>query len=251
MNRPSFYGSKVEEDPQEFIDEVYNILYAMRFSTSEKAELATYQLKDVAQAWYVQWRVYRTLRGCPVTWEILKKAFIDQFFPRNMRKAKVVEFINLRQGGLSVHEYSLKFTKLSKYAPYLVSNPRDEMSPFVTGVSDDLTEECHSAMLHDNVNISHTMVHAQHLEEAMAKRKSRDSKRVRYFNGVSSKNRLEIQHNPRFKKWVSNQVPSKFPKARDNRVANLKSKKGRDASSPNKKSICAKCGKKHVGECLV
>ncbi|TMW86704.1 hypothetical protein EJD97_020980 [Solanum chilense] len=53
--------------PQEFIDEVYKILLAMGLSTSEKAELATYQLKDVAQAW-------------------------------EMRKAKVVEFINLRQG---------------------------------------------------------------------------------------------------------------------------------------------------------
>ena len=49
MNPPTFYGSKVEEDPQEFIDEIYKILYAMGLTTSEKAKLATYQLKDVAQ----------------------------------------------------------------------------------------------------------------------------------------------------------------------------------------------------------
>ena len=46
----------------------------------------------------------------------------------------MVEFINLLKGGMSVHEYSLKFTKLSKYAPSLVSDPRDQMSHFVTGV---------------------------------------------------------------------------------------------------------------------
>ena len=63
MNPPSFYGSKVEEDPQEFIDEIYNILYAMGLTTSEKSELATYQLKDVAQTWCVQWRNNRPLRG--------------------------------------------------------------------------------------------------------------------------------------------------------------------------------------------
>ena len=45
-----------------------------------------------------------------------------------------MEFINLFQVGMSVHENSLKFTKLSKYAPSLVSNHRDEMSSFVTGV---------------------------------------------------------------------------------------------------------------------
>ena len=35
------------------------------------------------------------------------------------------------------------------------------MNRFVTGVSDDLQEGCYSAMLHDNMNISHLMVHAQ------------------------------------------------------------------------------------------
>ena len=51
------------------------------------------------------------------------------------------EFINLHQAGMSVLDYSLKFTKLSKYAPSLVSNPRDEMSRFLTGVFNDLVEE--------------------------------------------------------------------------------------------------------------
>ena len=48
----------------------------------------------------------------------------------------------------------------------LFSDPRDEMSQFVTRVSEDLKEEVHSAMLHDNMNISRRMVHAQHVEEA-------------------------------------------------------------------------------------
>ena len=99
MNPPTFCGSKVEEDPQEFIYKIYKILYDMGLSTSEKAELATYNFKDVAQAWYVQRRDTMQLRGGLVTWEIFKKALLDQFFPRDKREAKVVEFINLRQGG--------------------------------------------------------------------------------------------------------------------------------------------------------
>ena len=134
MNPPTFYESKVEENPQEFIDEVFKILLAMGLSTSEKAELATYQLKDVAQAWYVQWRDNRPSRGGSVTWEIFKKAFLDWFYPREMRESKVVEFISLPQGGISVHEYSLRFTKLSKYAPFLLFDPRDEMNGFGMGV---------------------------------------------------------------------------------------------------------------------
>ena len=118
-----------------------------------------------------------------MTWDIFKKAFLDRFFPRDIREAKVEEFINLRQRGISVHEYSLIFTELYKYAPCLVSNPRDEMSHFLMGFSKDLVEECCLAMLHDNMNISCLMVHAQQVEENRLRRKNREAKRVKFNDG--------------------------------------------------------------------
>ena len=63
-----------------------------------------------------------------MTWEIFKKAFLDRFFPGELREAKVQEFINLCQGGMSVKLYSIKFIKLSKYASSFVFNARNEMS---------------------------------------------------------------------------------------------------------------------------
>ena len=99
-------------------------------------------------------------------------------------------------------------------------------------------------MLHDNMNISFLMVYAQQVEEERAKRKSRYAKKARSFEGGSSKGRIEFQDKPRFKKWASNKVPSKFLKVRDDRV---KPKKRRDTSSPNKKPTCAKCEKVHLG----
>lgn len=75
------------------------------------------------------------------------------------------------------------------------------MNRFVIGVSDDLQEECHSAMLHDRMKISRLMVNSQQVEEVRDKRKSSDAKRARSFDGGSSKGRLEIQDKPRFKKW--------------------------------------------------
>ena len=50
------------------------------------------------------------------------------------------------------------------------------------------------------------------------------------------------------KKRFSNQVPSKFPKARGDRVSNSKSTKGRVTNSLSKKPTSGKCGKKHMGE---
>ena len=124
------------------------------------------------------------------------------------------------------------------------------MSHFVTGASDDLQEECHSDMIHDNFNISLLMVHAEHVEEASARRKNNDAKRARSFDGGSSKNRLEIQDNPKFKKRVSNQVPYKFPRSSGDRMSNPKFKKGKGSKSPTKNPTCGRCSKKHYGDCL-
>ena len=87
MNPPAFYGSMVEEYLQEFIDEVYKILFCKGLSTSEKAKLATYQLKDVSQGWNVKWRDNRPLRGGPMTWDIFKKSLLDRLFPRDKKEA--------------------------------------------------------------------------------------------------------------------------------------------------------------------
>ena len=61
---------------------------------------------------------------------------------------------------MSVKEYSLEFTKLSKYASSLVLNDRDEMSRYVTGESKELEEKYCSAMLHDNMDLCILIINA-------------------------------------------------------------------------------------------
>ena len=132
MSPPIFLGSKVGEDPQEFLDGVYKLLSALGVTSSEKMKLDLYQLREVAQVWYTKWKDNRTVELGPIQWEEFKEAFLGMYFPRERREIKVEEFINLKQANMSVAEYSLKFSTLSRYAPFLVSNPRDKMSHFVT-----------------------------------------------------------------------------------------------------------------------
>lgn len=77
MKPPMFLGDKVTEVPQDFIDEVYNILYSMWLCSSEKAQLATYQLKDVAETCYTQWRDNWAFRTGPISFKVFRKEFID------------------------------------------------------------------------------------------------------------------------------------------------------------------------------
>ena len=53
LNPPEFHGYKVEEDPREFIDEVYKVLMIMLV---EKVELTTYQIEGVSQVWFNKWK---------------------------------------------------------------------------------------------------------------------------------------------------------------------------------------------------
>ncbi|KAH0658259.1 hypothetical protein KY289_027007 [Solanum tuberosum] len=227
MSPPMFFGCKMGEDPQDFMDEVYKIVDVMGVTSIEKADLASYQLKGVAHVWFTQWKRNRLERAGPIGWEVFKKAFLGRFFPREKREAKVEEFINLHQGGMGDEEYSLKFTKLSKYAPSMVTDPRDKMNRFVMGVSTLVRKECHTAMLNEDMDVSHLMVYAMQMEDEKLQEKNSEVKRAMTDDGNSSKGKFEGQGRPRLKSQGGNSG-------------------GSSMESPN----CAKCGKKHDSKCL-
>ncbi|XP_069155776.1 uncharacterized protein [Solanum lycopersicum] len=122
-----------------------------------------------------------------------------------MKEAKVEEFINLKQGSMTVREYSLKFVKLSRYATPLVSTSREEMSIFLTGINGDLEEDCRAAMLHDNMDLSRLMMHVQQVKDNRKRRGVRDVRRPRPQDqaGPSHRghgNNFSVREQPKFKK---------------------------------------------------
>ena len=96
MNPPVFTGSSVTEDPQQFIDEINRIFRVMHISETEAVELASYQLKDVAIAWYEMWVDSRGPNAPPAVWQEFSQAFIKHFLPQELREAKVEEFLNFK-----------------------------------------------------------------------------------------------------------------------------------------------------------
>ena len=136
---------------------------------------------------------------------MFKTAILERFFPRAMREAKFEDFINLKQGSLTVREYSLKFVKLSRYATSLVSNNWDEMSRFVTGINEDLKEKYRSAMLYDNMDLSRLMVHVQQVEDSWKKRGVRDVRRPKPSDQAGPSNagnrkNFGVRELPKFRK---------------------------------------------------
>lgn len=56
----------------------------------------------------------------PISWEEFKSAFFDQIFLIELMGAKVQDFIKQKQWTINIRNYALNFTKLSKYAPFMV-----------------------------------------------------------------------------------------------------------------------------------
>ncbi|WP_368734594.1 hypothetical protein [Corynebacterium pseudokroppenstedtii] len=56
----------------------------MGVNLEEKAELAAYQLKGVAQIWFNQWKEEKGINNV-VLWEEFKAAFLNRFFPLELK----------------------------------------------------------------------------------------------------------------------------------------------------------------------
>ena len=88
MNPHKFLGSRTNEDPQNFLDEIKKIFEVMQFAGNYRVELSSYQLKDVAYIRYIQWKENKGTNAAPVTWDCFSDTFLNSFFPIELRVAK-------------------------------------------------------------------------------------------------------------------------------------------------------------------
>lgn len=80
---------------------------------------------------------------------------------------------------MAIEDYVLEFTRLSRYAPKMVVEPRACMLKFVNGVSDLVLKECKIAMLIKDINLSSLIIHAQQIEVEKLKEIDRGNKLAR------------------------------------------------------------------------
>ena len=102
----------------EVIDDIYD---AMAYSDERNVKFGKFQLEGSAKAW---WRFVEQkweIKGKPRTWNAFLEEFRKKFIPLLVRERMEEEFMYLKQRALTVSQYEVQFTKLSKYALEMVN----------------------------------------------------------------------------------------------------------------------------------
>ena len=69
-----------------------------------------------------------------MTWEEFRGLFMEKYFLASARHAKAREFLELRQGTMTVLEYVAKFTKLARFADDYVTTDMAKVRKFEDGL---------------------------------------------------------------------------------------------------------------------
>ncbi|XP_070032401.1 uncharacterized protein [Nicotiana tomentosiformis] len=169
LDPPVFTGADPSEDPQVFIDRMQRTLRVMKATATDSVELASYRLQDIAFNWYESWELSRGEEAPPMVWQEFTEVFLRDYLPPELRWDRVDRFLTLRQGNMSVQEYSLQFDSLARYAPIIVSKMEDRVHRFMMGLEPHLLNDCISVSLQVDMDISRIQAYAQGVEERKQK----------------------------------------------------------------------------------
>ena len=97
-----------------------------------KIRLAVFQLEGEAQVWWNWAKTSRDLEA--VTWEEFHELFMGKYFPATARHAKAQEFLELKQGAITMVEYVVRFTELARFADDYVATDMAKVRRFENGL---------------------------------------------------------------------------------------------------------------------
>jgi hypothetical protein len=124
-------------DAEDWLKGVEKKLMIAQCSDREKVLFAAHQLYGTATNW---WETYCNTHANvdTITSNMFKARFRTHYVPRGTMKLKRKEFVDLKQGGMTVNGYLNSFIQLSRYAPADINTDEKKQDVFLNRLNDDI-----------------------------------------------------------------------------------------------------------------
>ena len=113
--------------------QIEKVLEAMGItSDATRIRIVAFQLEGEAQVWWKWARTSRDLEA--MTWAEFQELFMGKYFPETARHAKDQEFLELKQGAMTVMDYVTRFTELAHFSDDYVASDMAKVRRFKNGL---------------------------------------------------------------------------------------------------------------------
>ena len=145
-------------------------------SDTTRIRLAAFQLEGEAQVWWNWAKTFRDLEA--MTWAEFHDLFMGKYFPDTARHTKAQEFLELKQGTMTMIEYVARFTELARFTNDYVATNMAKVRRFENGLKLSIRGRIVGLRLQDMDSMVGTTLAIE--------REIKDARRTR-DTGVSSK----------------------------------------------------------------
>ena len=143
MHPPMFTLTAEPLDTEHWLHILELKFQLLTVTEEQKVRFAAQQLLGSSSAWWdtfnaMQWVDHR------VTWQEFIAAFKEYYIPAGVLNRKLTEFLDLKQGSMSVIEYVNKFNHLTQYTRIHVDTDEKNRDNFYRGLSCILKKELYT-----------------------------------------------------------------------------------------------------------
>ncbi|XP_073056972.1 uncharacterized protein [Primulina eburnea] len=226
MDPPEFAGSTDPLVAVEWIKALKAIFDHLNYEDKDRVGCAVFMLVKAARIW---WNATKVGVDVPtMKWQDFTDLFYDKYFLDALRDRKVVEFLELRQGGMNVDEYIFKFEEGCLFVPYIASNDKDKDAHFIRSLRAEIRRD---------INMSKAVTYKEIVAKALlAEQDEKDIARERQARqqAIAQRGQGSSQRSKgSFKGKVKMEPSSKAP----------------TVPFDPEKPLCPKCNRHHRGEC--
>ncbi|XP_058758243.1 uncharacterized protein LOC131631466 [Vicia villosa] len=110
---PTFKGKHDPDGALDWLKEIERIFRVMDCTPDQKVRYGTHMLEVEADDWWLETRPILEAAGEEITWDVLRREFLRKYYPESVRGKKEIEYLELKQGNMSITEYAAKFKELN------------------------------------------------------------------------------------------------------------------------------------------